>query len=332
MYHWTLLAKEDAMTRTVKGISQNISTVIENSGGLSIIEIVERGPQGIAGEQILAAVSFWQANQDYTINQKVTYGESIYNAIQDVPAGTLPTDEAYWEDITGSGESVIPVRGGDIPVNYDPTTQYNPDDRITYLLKEYICTTATTGAFDPDAWNEVSTQSNESRITNLENQINVGYTVNEYEFTQNTTDSWVVINAGATQAEFDNAKIEFIYNGVKMRKGDDVIWVSDTEVRTPNRTSVQNEDYLDIRVTTTSRVDLDPSEEEFTQDVPVNGIWAVTGIGMTVDEFNAAEIQIYYNGVKLRKGSQAIWVSPSELRISYTSVETEDYLTIRNGS
>lgn len=160
------------MGRTVNPISPKANTVVQNSGGISIIEVVERGPQGPAGNEVLAAVSEWKSDSEYTLNQKVSYLASIYNAIVDtVPAGTLPTDENFWEDITGSGESVIPVRGGDVPVEYDPTQDYLANDRVSYQNREYRCTGDTptpSGTFDPLLWDEVSTQSNEARIAALE--------------------------------------------------------------------------------------------------------------------------------------------------------------------
>lgn len=323
------------MSRSINALSSNVNTVVENSGGLSIIEIVERGPQGIPGDSTLAAVSTWKADSEYTLNQKVSYLDAIYNADVDiVPVGTLPTDEAYWSNISGTGkdaESVIPVRGGDVPLDYDETSNYVVDDRVSINNKEYRCINVTpipSGVFDPLSWNEVSTQNNETRIAALELDAR-GSVINEYSFTQTTNNTWVVSNAGATQADFDSATREFFRDGIKLRKNAEVLWVSDTEVAI-NLTSVANENFLDIRVTTTATIAPDPTEAEFSQTIPANGVWTVSGIGDSLEEFNSANIQIFYNGAKLRKGAQAIWVSPTELRIIYTSVDTEDYLVIRN--
>ncbi len=315
--------------RTINAVTPTATTVVQNSGGLSIIEVVERGPQGIPGTVANAAVQFWDATTAYTLNEKVSYLDGIYNALGDVPVGTLPTDEIYWGTISGSGESVIPVRGGDVPADYDPAINYALDARVSINDFEYICIEATTGVFDPTKWMEVSTQNNELRIAALETAGGTGTVYNEYTFTETTTSVWSVSNAGATQADFDSAKIEFFYNGVKLRKGTEVVWVSDVTIQIP-LTSVQNEDYLDIRVATTASVSFDPTEVEFTQNVPANGIWSVTGIGDTLTDFNNAKLSVFYNGVKMRKGTQAVWVSPNQLQISYTSVSTEDYLTIRN--
>lgn len=149
---------------------------IQNVGGLSIIEVVERGPQGIPGDSALAAVSTWNADSEYTLNQKVSYLDAIYNAdVGIVPVGALPTDDAYWSNIGGT-------------------------------------------------------------IT----------------------------------------------------------------------------------------------EVDYTQTVLAGGSWSVAGIGDTLPAFNEHTIQIWFNGIKLRKGSQVNWISPTEVSIIYDSIELTDYLTIRN--
>lgn len=289
------------MANTINTLSSGVQTVVENSGGLSIIEIVERGlsiieiveqgPQGIPGESVLAAVSQWQATTEYTLNQKVSYLDSIFNAsVAVVPLGTLPTDEAYWSNISGTGEdpeSVVPVRGGDAPAEYDPATAYVVGDRITYQVREYICLADTTGAFVPTDWQEVNTQTNETRIAALE-QGSQGSVINEYSFTQTSNNTWTVTNAGTTKADFDNASREFFYDGVKLRKDAEVVWVSDTEV-TLQFTSVINENYLDIRVTTTASISPDPTEDEFSQTIPANGVWTVSGIGDSLEAFKLSQ-------------------------------------------
>lgn len=131
------------MSRRINPLSNQQVIEVPNAGGLSIIEVVERGPQGVPGDSVLAAVSTWKAETEYTLNQKVSYLDSIYNAITNiVPVGTLPTDETYWKNISGTGEdieSVIPVRGGDVPADYDPTLAYAADDRVSINDKEYRC-------------------------------------------------------------------------------------------------------------------------------------------------------------------------------------------------
>ncbi|AGG58276.1 hypothetical protein VPDG_00115 [Vibrio phage henriette 12B8] len=165
------------MSVTINPVHGQAVTEVVNTGGLSIIEVVERGPQGIPGDNILAAVSDWNPETKYKLNQKVAYLDAIYNASVDVvPAGTLPTDENFWSNITG-------------------------------------------------------------KIT----------------------------------------------------------------------------------------------EVEYTQTVASGDIWAVDGVGSSLSDFNDAKIQIWYNGIKLRKGTQANWVSSTEITIPFSATELIDYLVIRNG-
>ena len=163
------------MGGSINALSSGVQTVVENSGGLSIIEIVERGPQGIPGDSTLAAVSTWKADSEYSLNQKVSYLDAIYNADVDiVPVGTLPTDETYWSNISG--------------------------------------------------------------------------TLTEVDYTQTVLvgGSWSVTNVGDTLAEFNEPTIQIWYNGIKLRKGTQVTWVSSTEVSIIyNATELT--DYLTIR-------------------------------------------------------------------------------------
>ncbi len=235
--------------------------------------------------------------------------------------------DTEWSDVSSEND-VIPVRGGAVPLVYDSSVNYIKDDRVSYQEKEYRCIEDTTGVFNPDNWNEVSTQSNESRISVIEETL-TGRVVNEYEFTETTSGDWTVTNAGQTLEDFNSPSIEFFMNGVKLRKNGQITWISDSEVIT-TVIGVFNEDFLTIRVTSSTSVIQAPTENEYTQNVPAGGIWLVNGIGNSESEFNSPKIQIYYNGVKLRKGSQAIWESPTQLRINRLGVSNEDYLTIRN--
>ncbi len=273
----------------------------------TIIEIIQRGQQGAGGAGVPIGG---------------TTGQHL--------AKKSDTDyDTEWVDAAqGGGGNVEPVRGGVAPDAYEPTTNYAVDDRVSINSKEYRCITGTTGAFDITNWVEVSTQNNEERLAILEEQL-VGTVINEYEFTQTTTNVWTVTNAGESQDAFNSATTEFFYNGVKLRKGSQVVWVDDTQIQIP-MTSVINEDFVDIRVTTVTSVSGSPEESEYSQDVISGGVWTVSGIGGTKADFDSAKIQIYYNGVKLRKGTQVVWVSPTELQVNYLSVATEDYLTIRN--
>ncbi|AUS01942.1 hypothetical protein NVP3058O_024 [Vibrio phage 3.058.O._10N.286.46.B8] len=163
------------MSRGINPVSQKVSTVVQNSGGLSIIEIIERGPQGIPGDNILAAVSTWKAETEYTLNQKVSYLDAIYNASVDVvPVGTLPTDENFWSNIT-------------------------------------------------------------RKITET-----------EYTQTVASGDIWAVDDVGSSLSDFDDAKIQIWYNGIKLRKGVQANWVSSTEI-TIAFSATELIDYLVIR-------------------------------------------------------------------------------------
>lgn len=271
----------------------------------TIIEVVEQGQQGAIGVGVPDGGLTGQAlvkksNADY---------------------------DTAWEEVNAP-ESVIPVRGGVAPPTFDGTIIYPIGSRVTELLKEYVNISETTGVFDPDAWVEVSTQNNTDRLNALEDAA-TGNVINEYAFTETTDSMWVVTNAGDTQADFDSPKIEVFLNGVKLRKGTEAVWASDVRISVPF-TSIVNEDFLELRVTTTTSVAQDPTEQEFTTSASAGGTWTVSGIGATLDDFLDAKLQLYFNGVKLRKGTQAIWVSPTELQVNYTAVTSEDYLTIRN--
>lgn len=275
---------------------------VDNS--CNIIEIVTRGPQGASGDPFQFA------------------GGSTGQVWTKLPDGTYG-----WAD--HSDDDVNLVRGNTPPPEFDQNNPYSLNDRITYNGKEYRYKSqnTTTSVFDANLWQEVSTNSNELRIDKLEEGSGSGrIVITEYSFTETTKSMWTVNNIGSSETEFLSSSVEILFNGVKLRK--DNMWVNSTTIRVPYE-SVVNEDYLTVRVTTVSNAVLEPIETEYTQTVASNYLWAVTGIGGTQYEFDSPKIQIYYNGVRMRKGTQAIWVSPTEIRIKYNSVASEDYLTIR---
>ncbi len=270
----------------------------------TIIEVVESGQQGGKGLDGRGVPAGGTTGQ-------------ILNKKSDTDYDTEWTD--YQE-----GESVIPVRGGAVPLAYDSITNYIFNDRVSFNSKEYRGLTATTGAFNPANWIEVSTQNNELRLSSLESQPDL-----EYEFSQTVQAGgiWIVTNIGNNQAEFDSDNIQIFFNGVKLRKGVEAVWVSPTELRV-TFTSVAGEDYL--KVVVTSQGISNPTEQEYTETKAVLENWTVSNIGDNPTQFNNTNLKIYFNGLPLRKNTEVIWISSTELQITYQAVAGEDYLTIRN--
>ncbi|CAL9956599.1 hypothetical protein VPHD479_0018 [Vibrio phage D479] len=221
------------------------------------------------------------------------------------------------------------LRGGEEPEAFAATLAYDIDSRVVYNSREYRAVASSlAGPWVEANWVEVSIQNNEERISNLENR-----TVEiEYEYTQSKTPSeyWSVDTAGLTLDEFNQPNVQIFFNGIKLRKGGQAIWISANELRIIY-TSIETEDYLIVRKTQTASAG-SITEVDITQDKNPSEVWTISGvnIGNSVSEFADPKIQVYYNGVKLRKGAQVVWISATELQLNhYTSVQSEDYLTIR---
>ncbi len=229
---------------------------------------------------------------------------------------------------TGGGSDKLEiegVRGGVTPAMYDPTSSYYLNSRVVESNKEYRCkVTSTSGIFNLLDWEEVSTQNNEERISALE-----GTTApTSYEFSQTRSigEGWVVTHVGSTLTEFNTPNIQVFWNGMKLRKGHEVFWVSPTEVTIVFK-AVISEDYLLI-VSTPQSVS-GPVEFEYSQTRGIGELWAVNNIGATYVEFMDPKFKVYFNGALLRKGNEVFWDSSTALHLNKISIATEDYLTIR---
>lgn len=87
----------------------------------------------------------WNAIVQYRPYNFVVYQEELYMAIQNVPIGTLPTDNNYWLKLGLRGIDGVP--GTDIIMRYEwqSNRQYEPNDVVAYGGNLYIALKTNTG-------------------------------------------------------------------------------------------------------------------------------------------------------------------------------------------
>lgn len=75
---------------------------------------------------------------DYVLFNFVLYDDELYMALNDVPVGTLPTDEDYWLYVGLKGERGAPAVQGVVKYNWSSTTNYVQNDIVVYNNIVYI--------------------------------------------------------------------------------------------------------------------------------------------------------------------------------------------------
>lgn len=75
---------------------------------------------------------------DYVLFNFVLYDDEIYMALDDVPVGTLPTDEDYWLYVGLKGEQGAGAIQGAVKYNWSSTTNYVQNDIVVYNNIVYI--------------------------------------------------------------------------------------------------------------------------------------------------------------------------------------------------
>lgn len=93
----------------------------------------------------------WDASIIYNSLTFVSYNEEVYMAIQDdIPAGTLPTDEAFWLYLGLEGKVGNPGINGRFLYTWDNSFEYQANDVVVYNNKVYIAVKANTNTSPTD--------------------------------------------------------------------------------------------------------------------------------------------------------------------------------------
>lgn len=100
------------------------------TGGIVEDVLIKDSPVDADASWRRGSVSHWNATiTDYLTDQIVAYGSSLYISTTDnPPAGTLPTDEAFWRDLLGAEVNVGAVTFWD-----EDKTDYALNDKVSYL-------------------------------------------------------------------------------------------------------------------------------------------------------------------------------------------------------
>lgn len=97
----------------------------------------------------------WDPSIVYNFLIFVSYNEEVYMAIQDdIPAGTLPTNEAFWLYLGLEGKAGSPGIKGRFLYTWDSSSGYQANDVVVYNNKVYIAVKANTNTLptNTDTW------------------------------------------------------------------------------------------------------------------------------------------------------------------------------------
>lgn len=93
----------------------------------------------------------WDSSIVYNSLTFVNYNEEVYMAIQDsIPAGTLPTNEAFWLYLGLEGKVGNPGINGRFLYTWDGSSEYQANDVVVYNNKVYIAVKANTNTLPTD--------------------------------------------------------------------------------------------------------------------------------------------------------------------------------------
>lgn len=155
-----VLSNNQAQFRGKSWIGDSVNTII--SGILTVENLYGNGVINYLSDLTIGLQSLidnyrnmetYDSSKEYKEMNFVSYNEDIYMALQEIPVGTLPTDNSYWLYIGLKGEqgaSGVNVRQ---QYDYSSTKTYQVNDIVVYQNQIYVALKTNIGIAPTDETN-----------------------------------------------------------------------------------------------------------------------------------------------------------------------------------
>lgn len=156
-----VLSNNQAQFRGKSWIGDSVNTII--SGILTVENLYGNGVINYLSDLTISLQSLidnyrnmetYDSSKEYKEMNFVSYNEDIYMALQEIPVGTLPTDNSYWLYVGLRGEQG--ASGVNVRQQYDYSSgkAYNINDLVVYQGQIYVALKSNTGVLptNSDTW------------------------------------------------------------------------------------------------------------------------------------------------------------------------------------